>query len=37
MDEDIAGSIRGLDMTLREANTTFNSRNEILSGVSQVG
>lgn len=33
MDEDIAGAIRGLDGTLREANATFNSRGEILSGV----
>jgi hypothetical protein len=34
MDSDIAGSIRILDTNLREANTTFNSRQEILSGVS---
>jgi hypothetical protein len=34
MDEDISGAIRTLDRTLREANETFNSRGEILSGVS---
>ncbi len=34
MDGDIGGSIRTLDTNLREANTTFNSRQEILSGVS---
>jgi hypothetical protein len=34
MDGDISGSIRALDSTLREANTAFNSRQEILSGVS---
>jgi hypothetical protein len=34
MDGDISGAIRSLDMTLREANTAFNSRGEILSGVS---
>jgi hypothetical protein len=34
MDGDISGSIRALDSTLREANTTFNSRGESLSGVS---
>ena len=33
MDGDISGSIRSLDDSLREANTTFNSRNEILFGV----
>lgn len=33
-DGEIAASIRDLDSTLREANTTFNSRQEILSGVS---
>jgi hypothetical protein len=30
---DLDGSIRELDNTLREANTTFDSRNEILTGV----
>ena len=34
MDGDISGSIRALDSTLREANTAFNSRQEVLSGVS---
>jgi hypothetical protein len=34
MDSDIAGSIRILDTNLKEANTAFNSRQEILSGVS---
>jgi hypothetical protein len=34
MDEDIAGAIRTLDGTLREANEAFNGRGEILSGVS---
>lgn len=34
MDGDISSSIRALDSTLREANTAFNSRQEVLSGVS---
>jgi hypothetical protein len=34
MDGDISGSIRALDSSLREANTAFNSRQEVLSGVS---
>jgi hypothetical protein len=34
MDGDISGSIRSLDSSLREANTAFNSRQEILTGVS---
>lgn len=34
MDGDISGSIRSLDDSLREANATFNSRNEVLFGVS---
>ena len=34
MDGDIDGSIRSLDRSLRDANTLFNSRQEILSGVS---
>jgi len=33
-DGDIDDAIRALDTTLREANLTFDSRNEILSGVS---
>jgi hypothetical protein len=33
-DGDIGASIRQLDGTLREANTTFNSRQEIMFGVS---
>ena len=33
-DGDIDNAIRTLDSTLREANTTFDSRQEILSGVS---
>jgi hypothetical protein len=33
-DGDIDDAIRALDSTLREANLTFDSRNEILSGVS---
>ena len=33
-DGDIASSIRALDNTLREANVSFNSRHEIISGVS---
>jgi len=33
-DKGIDGSIRTLDSTLREANTAFGSRQEILSGVS---
>ena len=32
-DGDLDGSIRELDNILREANTTFDSRNEILTGV----
>jgi hypothetical protein len=32
-DSDIDGAIRDLDSTLREANETFDSRTEILSGV----
>lgn len=32
-DGDIDSAIRDLDSTLREANTTFDSRSEILSGV----
>lgn len=31
---DLDGAIRELDNTLREANSTFDSRNEILTGVS---
>lgn len=33
-DADIGGAIRTLDGTLREANATFDSRTEILAGVS---
>ena len=33
-DGDIGDAIRALDTTLREANLTFDSRNEILSGFS---
>ncbi len=33
-DGDIASSVRELDNTLREANASFNSRQEIISGVS---
>lgn len=32
-DGDIGASIRDLDMTLRDANTTFNSRQEVISGA----
>lgn len=33
-DGDIDGQLRALDETLQEANNTFSSRNEVLSGVS---
>jgi len=32
-DEDIGGAIRTLDQTLREANTAFGQRQELLSGI----
>lgn len=32
-DGDIAGTIRSLNQTAREANTTFNTRNQVLMGV----
>ncbi|MCB0011841.1 MAG: hypothetical protein KDE28_29645 [Anaerolineales bacterium] len=32
-DGDIAGSIRALDLTLRDANETFNQRQDLLSGT----
>jgi hypothetical protein len=32
-DDDIAGAIRVLDLTLREANTAFGQRQELLSGI----
>ncbi|MFQ5401357.1 MAG: hypothetical protein ACE5E7_17385 [Anaerolineae bacterium] len=32
---DIGGGIRELDATLRQANETFNSRNEVLAGINE--
>jgi hypothetical protein len=32
-DEDIGGAIRTLDQTLREANSAFGQRQELLAGV----